>query len=313
MARFDWRSWLGIYLRGFCMGAADAVPGVSGGTIALITGIYDRLVTAIARIGVDDAVGLLRDLGRSHRAGGRAAARERVLEMDLPFLAALAFGVLTAVVTAANVIQVGVEQFPGPTYAFFVGLIVASVYVLRDELALDSPRGVLVAVAGFLLAFVASGTFQGALGSGLPIVFLSGAVAVSAMVLPGISGSLILLTLGQYELMVGSVGQITDAMLAGSPDDAVAPMRILVVFALGAAVGVLSIARVVAWALATDRVATMTFLIALMVGALRAPGAEILAATETWSPSVALGLVAMATVGGGAVMLLDAMTAGIEY
>ena len=309
----DDSEWLSIYLKGFAMGAADAVPGVSGGTIALITGIYDRLVTAIAGIGVGAAVGLLRDLGRSHRAAGRAAVRDRILEMELPFLAALGFGVLTAVVTAANVIHVGVERFPGPTYAFFVGLIVASVYVLRDEFTVDSPRGFLVAVAGFLLAFVASGTFQGSLGSGLPIVFLSGGIAVSAMVLPGISGSLILLTLGQYELMVASVGQLTDAVLAGTFGDAVAPMRILVVFALGAAVGVLSIARVVAWALATDRVATMTFLIALMVGALRAPAAEILAATETWSPSVALGLVAMASVGGAAVLLLDAMTAGIEY
>jgi putative membrane protein len=309
----DGSAWLAVYLKGFAMGAADAVPGVSGGTIALITGIYDRLVTAIAGIGVDGAVGLLRDLARSHRAVGRAAARERAVAMELPFLAALGFGVLTAVVTAANVIHVGVERFPGPTYAFFVGLIVASVYVLRDEFTVDSPRGFLVAVAGFLLAFVASGTFQGSLGSGLPIVFLSGAVAVSAMVLPGISGSLILLALGQYELMVGSVGQVTDAVLAGTPGAAVAPMRILTVFALGASVGVLSIARVVAWALETDRVATMTFLIALMAGALRAPGAEILAATETWSPPVALGLLAVAAVGGSAVLLLDAMTAGIDY
>jgi len=305
--------WLSVYLKGFAMGAADAVPGVSGGTIALITGIYDRLVNAIARIDVDGVLALLQDLAGSYRASNRRAAWTQALEMDLPFLLVLAFGVLTAVITAANVIEIGVEEFPGLTYAFFFGLIVASVYVLRDEFTVDSPRGILVAIAGFLVAFVASGSFQGSLGSGLPIVFVSGGIAIAAMVLPGISGSLILLTLGQYELMVGSVGSLTDAVLAGATADVVAPLTILVVFAFGALVGILSFARVVSWALTTYRVETLTFLIALMVGALRAPGEEILAATSTWNPSIVLGLVAMAVVGGAAVVLLDSMTAGIDY
>ena len=305
--------WLSVYLKGFAMGAADAVPGVSGGTIALITGIYDRLVNAIANIDVEGGVDLLTSLVQGYSSEHRTAAWNRALSMDLPFLIVLAFGVLTAVVTAANVINIGVEQYPGPTYAFFFGLIVASVYVLRGEVSVDSARGIAVAIAGFLLAFIASGSFQGSLGDGLLIVFLSGAIAICAMVLPGISGSLILLTLGQYELMVGTVHELTSAVFNGAVAQIVGPMTILVVFMGGALIGILSFARVVSWALATYRRETLTFLIALMVGALRAPGAEIVDATAVWSPSVTVLLLVMAVLGGLAVVLLDSMTAGIEY
>ncbi|AKH97998.1 DUF368 domain-containing protein [Halanaeroarchaeum sulfurireducens] len=309
----DARELLTVYLKGFAMGAADAVPGVSGGTIALITGIYDRLVGAIAALDVAGARGLLRDVVGSRDPAARRSAIRRASVMDLPFLIVLGVGVVTAALTAANVIEWAVGAHAGPTYAFFFGLIVASVIVLRGELVLTSPAGWAVALVGFGLAYLVSGLSGGAIGSGPVVLFLSGVIGISAMVLPGISGSLILLTLGQYETIVGAVDALTAAAFALDPGLAVAPLTTLLVFATGALVGILSFARIVAWALTHHRVQTMTFLVALMVGALRAPGDRVLAATPEWTPVVAGGLVGWAVLGAVAVLGLDAMTDEITY
>ena len=309
----DARELLSIYLKGFAMGAADAVPGVSGGTIALITGIYDRLVSSIAAIDVESGLALLGSLARGYRPEARSEAFAQAREMELPFLAVLAVGVVTAALTAANVIEWAVGAHAGPTYAFFFGLIVASVVVLRAELSLETPTGWLVAATGFLLAFVVSGLTNGAIGDGPVVLFLSGIVGISAMVLPGISGSLILLTLGQYETIVGAVESLPSAAFAVDVAAAVPPFVTLAIFASGALVGILSFARVVAWALDNYRVQTLTFLVALMVGALRAPGARVLEATAQWTTVTTAILVGWALLGAAAVLGLDAMTDEITY
>ncbi|MFW5937496.1 MAG: DUF368 domain-containing protein [Halanaeroarchaeum sp.] len=309
----DPREHLTVYLKGFAMGAADAVPGVSGGTIALITGIYDRLVGAIAALDVEGGLALLRDLVRPQDPDARASAIGRASEMDLFFLLVLGVGVVSAAVTAANVIEWAVGAHAGPTYAFFFGLIVASVIVLRDEMALDSPAGWAVAIAGFLFAFLVSGLSNAGIGNGPVVLFLSGIIGISAMVLPGISGSLILLTLGQYETIVGAVGALTDATFALDLPLAVAPFVTLTIFASGALVGILSFARVVAWALEHHRVQTLTFLVALMVGALRAPGERVYAATPEWTLAISAVLLGWAVLGAAAVLGLDAMTDEITY
>ncbi|MDR5657398.1 DUF368 domain-containing protein [Halodesulfurarchaeum sp. HSR-GB] len=305
------QDWLAVYLKGFAMGTADAIPGVSGGTIALIAGIYDRLVTAIAGLDVEGGLALLGALLGSHEAQGRREAVDHVVELDLHFLAVLGIGIVTAAVTAANVIHLAVGSYPGPTYAFFFGLIAASVVVLREAMAIDTPRGIAIAVTGFAVAWVLTGVTSTSIGDGLLLVFLSGAVAICAMILPGISGSLILLALGQYERIVGTVRELTTALVGGG--DLLGPATVLAVFALGAGLGVLAFARVVAWALETDRSATLTFLVALMAGALRAPGSEIIAATETWTPGATAALMGMGILGGGLVLVLDRVTAGVEY
>ncbi|MFB6085668.1 MAG: DUF368 domain-containing protein [Halodesulfurarchaeum sp.] len=300
--------WLKTYLKGFAMGAADAVPGVSGGTIALIAGIYDRLVSAIAALDFEGGLALLRDLLRPHDPAARRSAAAHIVAMDLHFLVVLGVGVVSAALTAANVIEWAVGAYAGPTYAFFFGLIVASVIVLRDELSLESAAGWLVAFAGFALAFWVSGLSNGEIGSGPVILFVSGMIGISAMVLPGISGSLILLTLGQYETIITAVHELTQAGFALAFDAAIAPFLTLFVFAMGALVGILSFARVVAYALEHYRVHTMTFLVALMVGALRAPGDRVLEATPEWTPLVTAMLIGWGILGAAAVLGLDAMT-----
>ena len=308
------REWAAVYLKGAAMGAADAVPGVSGGTIALITGIYERLVGAIASLDPEEALALLPLLPRLGDASARRELGDALSEMEVPFLLVLGVGVLSAVVTVANAVDVAYHEYPGLTFAFFFGLIAASVVVLLGEVSADTPGRIAAGVVGFAFAFVLSGLSHGnVLPGGLAVMFVAGAVAICAMVLPGVSGSLILLTLGKYETMTGAVSEATDALFAGALGDAVDPVSTLVVFSGGALVGILTFARVVEWALDHYRAATLTFLVALMAGALRAPAIEIADATAAWTAATVAPLLAAGVVGAGAVLALDATTDDLDY
>jgi putative membrane protein len=141
------RAWLAVYLKGACMGAADTVPGVSGGTIAVILGVYERLIAALTS--VDPRA--MRHLSTLHTPEGRAALAEDLLRMDAPFMLVLGAGVLSAAATLATVMHVAVDQYPVPTHAFFFGLIAASAVVLYRYVDAASPTRAVVATAGFLL------------------------------------------------------------------------------------------------------------------------------------------------------------------
>jgi len=308
------RAWLGVYLRGAAMGAADAVPGVSGGTIALITGIYTRLIDAIAGLNPRACLALLGPLVRTPiDADARATVRDELVGMDVPFLCVLGVGVVSAVVTVANVVQYFLTTQPVATYAFFFGLVLASVLVLAGDVSLGTPRHVAVAIGGFALAFVASGSAGGQLPANPVTTFFVGALAICAMVLPGISGSLILLTLGQYDRMTGAVHGATAAALAGDAGAFGEHATTLVVFTVGALVGLLSFARVVAWAFAHYRTATLTFLVALMTGALRAPLRLAFADVPALDVAVIGRFVLLALVGAVVLVALERASGTVSY
>lgn len=308
------RDALVVYLKGACMGAADAVPGVSGGTIALITGIYERLVDAVASIDPRDVLALLPLVAAIHHAAPRAELRDELLRMDVPFLLTLGVGIISAVVTVANVVTAATAAAPGPTYAFFFGLVAASVIVLRSEFTVSNPRLVGIAAAGFVLAFLVSGQTSGGSGTtSLLVVFLTGALAICAMVLPGISGSLILLAIGQYTVMTGAVHTLTGSLLGGAVDAAVEPLTLLVVFSVGALIGLLTFARVVSYAFDHYRTGTLTFLVALMAGSLRAPATEVLAETPAWTPPATTAILLAALAGATVVLALDHYTDDLDY
>ena len=164
------RELTGIYLRGLGMGAADAVPGVSGGTIALIVGIYERLISAVTAI----QPGRLRTILGGLRAEGRPEAVGALREIDTGFLLALGAGIATAVVTVLRLVSILLETNPVETYGFFFGLIGASVVVLYSAVSLSTRRRQAAAGGGFVLAFLLSGYAAGTLGSSLPIIFLAG-------------------------------------------------------------------------------------------------------------------------------------------
>ncbi|MEF8841420.1 MAG: DUF368 domain-containing protein [Haloarculaceae archaeon] len=301
------REYAGIYLRGVAMGAADAVPGVSGGTIALVTGIYERLVTAIT----DLEPGLLSLLPRLHTASGRAELRRELAAMDLGFLVVLGLGVLTALVTVSRVLEVALEEFTALTFAFFFGLILASAVVLYGEVAVDTPRRATAALVGFLAGVVLTGELTAVLPTSPVVALLAGGIAVSAMILPGISGSFLLLVLGQYGYAVRSLSGFTDAVVAVDVAGLRTHGTVVLAFGIGGVAGLLTIARVIEYALDHHRAATVAFLVSLMVGALRLPVERVLASTGALDAEAVVGLVLAAVIGGALVIGVDRATGDI--
>lgn len=311
-ARTTPREWLGIYLRGAAMGTADSVPGVSGGTIALITGIYERLIDAIT----DLDPGALALLPRVVTADGRRRLRDRLLEMDVPFLVVLVLGMLTALVTVSRVVHDAAVAYPGPTSALFFGLIAASAVVLYSEVNVDTAPRAIAAIAGFLFALaITDPAARGAIDSTTVVVLLTGAVAISAMILPGISGAFILYLLGQYEFLTGELKAFTDAVLGlvtgGDAAALVEPGTVVVTFGVGGLVGLFTIAHAVDYALDRARAATLAFLVSLMVGALRAPVYEIRTNTAVYTAETVGVLLAAGAFGAGLVLVLDYVTGDI--
>ena len=307
------REWFAIFLKGVFMGAADAVPGVSGGTIALITGIYERLITAVAN--VDPLIVTL--VPRIKTAAGRKRFRARLVEMDIPFLLVLGAGIATALVTVAQLVHAAESAVPALLFAFFFGLIAASAVVLREEVDLSTPGRIGAALAGFVFAFALVGGLTGSLPHTLPVLALAGAVAICAMILPGISGAFILLLLGQYVFLTETLSSFVDALFGllggGSLGAVIDPGIVVVVFGIGAVIGLFSISHAVRFALDRYRAATLTFLVALMVGALRLPAREIFTNVSAWTPGRTLAVLGVGAVGALAVLVVDYYTADIDY
>ncbi|MDY6765736.1 MAG: DUF368 domain-containing protein [Candidatus Nanohaloarchaea archaeon] len=301
------RDWIVVYLKGVAMGAADTIPGVSGGTIALITGIYERLVAAVAAL----SPAPLRHLGRLHTGAGRRDLLDDLAAMDIWFLTVLGAGVATAVVLLSSVMHALLVRHPAPINALFFGLIGASAVVLLEHTPIDTPRRALTAVSSFVAAFFLTGVSGGGgLGHSLTVVFVAGAVASAAMLLPGISGAAVLYILGQYAFLTGTLSRFVDALLAlpSPPPTLPRDAAVVVVFLTGVVSGLVSIARLVQRALAVDRATTLTGLVALMAGSLRLPVENIMAETGTVTPAV----VAAAAVGVAAVLAVDRLTTGIH-
>jgi putative membrane protein len=298
------REYLIIYLKGAAMGAADAVPGVSGGTIALITGIYERLIAAITDFDIE----LARSILAVQSSKGRLALAARLRDLDVGFLIALSLGVVTAIVTVSRVLEIALEVYTALTFAFFFGLIAASAVVLYAEVSVTTSRQVMTAIVGFTLAFILTGELTAFLPNTPFIIFLAGTIAISAMILPGISGSFLLLVFGQYEYIITTLTGFTDAILTANTSIAITTGSVLVAFAAGGVTGLVTISRVIEWALEHYRTATLTFLVSLMIGALRLPIERVVDATPVFTRTVVLGLLVAAVVGGGAVLLLNHYT-----
>ena len=311
--RPGFRAWLVVYLKGLAMGSADAVPGVSGGTIALITGIYERFIAAVTAL--DPAV--LWYLPGLYRSEDRGKFFDSLRRMDVPFLLVLGTGILTAVVLLARVVEEALDTVPGPTFAFFFGLIGASALVLADAEWLRVPGHLGAGLVGFSLAFLIAGASgQGLLPSTLPVIFIGGVFAICGMVLPGISGAFILLLLGQYDHMTATLNSFVDGLIdlasAGVTDRLLGDAVTIVAFLGGAAVGLFTVAYAVRFALERYRNATLAFLVSLMLGSLRLPVIEMAAASDGSAASLA-AMVVTAAAGAVGIFLLDLFTEDLEY
>jgi putative membrane protein len=247
--------WLA--LKGVCMGAADVIPGVSGGTIALITGIYQELVTAIRSVDMQ-ALKLLLTLD----------VKGALARVHFRFLLILFGGIGLAVVSLARLMNYLLYQHPVHTRSLFFGLIAASILVVSRKVS-----GWLGAAGAWFLAGTAAGSF---IVSRLPIttpddlwfLFICGTVAICAMILPGISGAFILLILGKYEFVTAT---LKNPLL---PHNAM----VIAVFGLGCVLGLAAFSRVLAYLLKHRQNLTLSFLTGLMAGSIQKiwPWKEIL-------------------------------------
>jgi putative membrane protein len=307
------KEWLAVYLKGVAMGGADAVPGVSGGTIALITGIYERLIDALSAPETKQIKqGFTALLKRDYQKIMNLATT-----LDIPFLAVLGIGVISSLILVLNTMNFLLESYTTATYGFFFGLILLSAVTLRDQVYLSSFRRKICAISGFSIAFLASGLGAASFNHSAPMLFLSGALAVSAMTLPGVSGSLFLVVLGQYSYVSSLVSDLTSdftaLLLQGKLFNFLSETYPVLVFMSGGVVGVLLSVNLVELALEKYRKASMTFLISLMVGALRSPVIQVVRATSgtesvlSLVPEFSVG----AFIGGFAVFILDRNTADI--
>lgn len=231
-----------LYAKGLAMGAADVVPGVSGGTIAFISGIYDELLRSIARV-PEATLSLLR--GRIRDAWQMANAT---------FLLVLLCGIMTSILSFARLITYLMAQHPIPLWSFFFGLILVSTYVVGREIGRWNWTRVLSFALGLAFAYWITVAAPMQWGSDLPTLFLAGAIAICAVILPGISGSFILLLLGLYSVVLGAVKELD--------------LLVLAVFASGCLVGILSFARLLSWLLSRWRDLSLAFLTGLMLGSL---------------------------------------------
>jgi putative membrane protein len=236
--------YFGITLRGICMGAADVVPGVSGGTMAFILGIYEELIEAIRSF----------DL-KFVRTFLSLKVKEAMALVSWQFLAALLIGILTAVFSLARLLAWLLENKPVFIWSFFFGLVLASVVTVGRNLERwNLSAGVWTALgavgAYFLVGMVPVRTPEASW-----FVFLSGAVAICAMILPGISGSFILVLLGKYQYVLGAVNERNFVVLA--------------IFTAGTVFGITSFVRLLSWLLKKHRDLTISLLTGLMLGSLR--------------------------------------------
>lgn len=305
------RAWLAVYVKGVFMGAAGTVPGVSAGTVALITGIYDRLVSAISSLSSFSTP----EIARMFIHGELSAAWDELCAIDVPFLILLGAGFGTAVVALSRFMHFAIVHHPVPTNAFFLGLIGASAIVLYRVVDLFTPGRIVVGVTGFSAAFLVTGlSAGGGVGHGPLQVFLSGAIASAGMLLPGISGSAFLYILGQYEFMTGTLSSFIERLSGGgllSPP-LVAEAAVITVFMLGFTAGILAMARAVRWSLENYRGATMTGLVSLMIGALRLPLEEI-ESTSAGIPQHIAPIILPLSLGILTVFALELFTEEIQY
>jgi len=239
----QFRYYLTVFFKGMAMGAADVVPGVSGGTIAFITGIYDRLINAVAAC-TPAKLGWL----------ARGRFRETWEAVDGTFLCSLLAGILTSILSLARLITYLLEEYPEQLWSFFFGLIIVSVFIIGRQIERWNAWAIIAALVGGGFAYLITVAVPLQLPVTLTIMFLAASVAICAMILPGISGSFILLLLGLYTVVLDAVRAVDLAILG--------------VFALGCAAGLLSFSKLLAWLLDHARNVTLAFLTGLMVGSL---------------------------------------------
>ncbi len=235
------KKYLLTYLKGVAMGAADIVPGVSGGSIAFITGIYEELLDSFNSFN-----------GENLRLLFKFKVLDFYKAVNGSFLLSLLLGIMTSIFSMSKLITYLMSEHPIPLWSFFCGLILISAFLILKDVA-HWNLGVLMALlGGTLLAYFITELPPTSSPEALWFTFVAGSIAICAMILPGISGSFILLILGKYEQILQAVSNRDILTLA--------------VFAIGCIIGILSFSRIVSWLLKKHHAITIGLLAGFMLG-----------------------------------------------
>lgn len=237
------KKYIGWVLKGLAMGAANIIPGVSGGTIAFITGIYERLINALKSFDLE-AVKLL-------FSGKWSAFAEKI---DLPFLACIFLGVGIGIIGLAKVLGIAMENYEVLTLAFFFGLIIASIIGVGKQISKLTISSILGLAFGIIMAGGIAFLPPAEANSSFIYLTICGMVAICSMILPGLSGSYILLLMGNYLLVLQAINAINIGILA--------PM------ALGCVLGMLFFSRLLSYLFKHFKDLTISLLTGFVIGSL---------------------------------------------
>ncbi|MFV0377459.1 MAG: DUF368 domain-containing protein [Mangrovibacterium sp.] len=237
------KDYLLITLRGIAMGAADVIPGVSGGTIAFITGIYQELLNSIKSVNLKSLKLLF---------SGKIA--EFWTAINGTFLISLLAGIGISILSLAKLLKYLLDHHPILIWSFFFGLIVASAVYVAKDIKGWTPGTVVSLIVGAVIAWMITVITPAEPNTTYPFIFLSGAIAICAMILPGISGSFILVLMGMYQYILGAVSNFN--------------IPVIIVFLCGAGIGIVAFSNVLSWLLKKYYNQTIALLAGFMVGSL---------------------------------------------
>ena len=238
-----------VYLKGLAMGAADVVPGVSGGTIALITHIYERLIKAIDNVSLALVLQLF---GRNRKAAWQS--------LDGSFLLTLVLGIGTSILLVSSGVSWLLATYPIPLWAFFFGLILASAFVLKNSVTKWNITALVSIVIGFFVAFGIGLITPNTGSESLLYLFLCGVLVVIAMILPGISGAFILILLGAYETALNALDKLKNFELEG--------LVVFLVMAAGGLVGLKAFAKILRWLFTQHKNIVLAAMTGFLLGSL---------------------------------------------
>lgn len=251
------KDYIFLYLKGMAMGAADVVPGVSGGTIAFITGIYEELLKTIKGFNLSILKTLKED-----------GLKTTWQQTNATFLLVLFAGIFTSIISLAKGITFLLDNYPVLLWAFFFGLIVASSIIISKFIKKWNLNTIVSLMAGAAIAFYVTIAAPSQIPDGLIYIFLAGCIAICAMILPGISGSFILLLLGAYATILGSISGLVDAIKVIDTELIMTYGTNLTVFATGCLIGIIAFSNFLSWMFEKAYSMTMALLTGFMIGSL---------------------------------------------
>lgn len=286
--------WIKVFVKGMIMGAVNVFP-ISSGTISLVLGVYERFINAINSLRIPNFKLLF-----------KGEVRQFVRRTDFKFFLIIVLGIITGMVLTAIFLKQSLKSYEVYTWSFFIGLIIASVIYVMKGIGKASVKNILFVVAGAVLSFFLSIRSNPYPNESFIYLFLCGIVGATGMVVPGVSGSHLMLLMGNYELIVTKgIPDLTRVATFGEG------ARIIIPFLLGALVSIVVFSHLLSWLMREYRDSTLSVLAGFMLGSLpvvypwKVPGeSHYIFSLPGWNNELALALV-MAGLGFAAVFVLE--------